>query len=166
MINSRSIFVAANGTVSFFLMAGERSIVYLCQAGIHGDTGRGAPKESVTGRDLRAQQRHVRSGGQPRGALSGSGQLPGAEAGSRGGCRVTRIAQVMRMWTRADTKAGQGHEGPGLSPMGRRLGEPGVPAPPALARAGVCCRPPVSFLWVKWGDFFIETLLPFSSSSP
>ena len=110
-------------------MAGERSIVYLCQAGIHGDTGRGAPKESVTGRDLRAQQRHVGSGGQPRGALSRSGQLPGTEAGSRGGCRVTRIAQVMRMWTRADTKAGQGHEGPGLSPMGRRLGGPGVPAP-------------------------------------
>ena len=102
MIISRSIFVAANGTVSFFLMSGERSIVYLCQAGIHGDTGRGAPKESVTGRDLRAQQRHVGSGGQPRGALSRSGQLPGTEAGSRGGCRVTRIAQVMRMcWTQA-----------------------------------------------------------------
>lgn len=58
--------------------------MYLCQVGIHGDTGRGAPKESVTGRDLRAQERHVGSGGQPRGALSQSSQLPGAEAGSRG----------------------------------------------------------------------------------
>ena len=80
--------------------------------------------------------------------------------------RVTRIAQVMRMWTRADTNAGQGHEGPGLSPKGRRLGRAWSTCPLALASAGVRCRPPVSFLWVKRGHFFIETLLPFSSSSP
>lgn len=76
----------ANGTVSFFLTAGERSIAYLCQVGIRGDRGRGVSKESVTGQDVRAQERHVVRGGQPRGALSGAlgcqGLRRGAEEGA------------------------------------------------------------------------------------
>lgn len=58
-------------------------------------------------------------------------------------------------------------EGPGLSPTGRRLGwtlRPGVPPDPGESW-GPLSASRFQLLWVKRGDFFIKTLLPFSSSS-